>query len=52
MTQTGIRLAVSTVIFSLRRHGGDTRPTVVLPLVQRVMTEDEFAAQKAKILGT
>ncbi|SFI24855.1 MULTISPECIES: NUDIX hydrolase [Microbacterium] len=41
MTQTGIRLAVSTVIFSLRRHGGDTRPTVVLPLVRRTRDPHE-----------
>lgn len=41
MTQTGIRLAVSTVIFSLRRHGDDTRPTVVLPLVRRTRDPHE-----------
>ncbi|WP_457100227.1 NUDIX hydrolase [Microbacterium sp. P5_E9] len=34
------RVAVSTVIFSLRRHPGQDRPVVVLPLVRR--TRDPF----------
>ncbi len=41
----GIRVAVSTVIFSLRRERGAERPTVVLPLVRR--TRDPHEGQWA-----
>ncbi|WP_434810282.1 NUDIX hydrolase [Microbacterium sp. bgisy189] len=49
MTQTSapvsgdIRVAVSTVIFSLRHHPGQDRPTVVLPLVRRTRDPHEGA---------
>lgn len=46
MTQTsGIRVAVSTVIFSLRRRPGEDRASVVLPLVKR--TRDPHEGQWA-----
>jgi len=42
MTRTsGIRVAVSTVIFSLRRSPGDDLPAVVLPLVKRTRDPHE-----------
>jgi len=42
MTRTsGIRVAVSTVIFSLRRSRGDDLPAVVLPLVKRTRDPHE-----------
>lgn len=37
----GIRVAVSTVIFSLRRSAGDELPDVVLPLVRRTRDPHE-----------
>ena len=40
-----IRVAVSTVIFSLRRDSGSARPRVVLPLVKR--TRDPYEGQWA-----
>src|SRR6478735_6692303 len=43
-THDEIRVAVSTVIFSLR-HGGGDLPSVVLPLVRR--TRDPHAGQWA-----
>lgn len=46
MTRTHeIDVAVSTVIFSLRRHDGAERPTIVLPLVRR--TRDPFEGEWA-----
>ena len=46
MTRTpGIRVAVSTVIFSLRRTPGDERAAVVLPLVKR--TRDPYEGRWA-----
>ncbi|MCR2801293.1 MULTISPECIES: NUDIX hydrolase [unclassified Microbacterium] len=46
MTRTpGIRVAVSTVIFSLRRTAGDERAAVVLPLVKR--TRDPYEGRWA-----